>query len=233
MNEIIVVANPFKLNLTSLKSRLRMHDDNSFDEELTQLVAAAESIGKPKGIYKPVYIETKGEDYVEIERKRFTSRVLRVNLDQVHRVFPYVATCGTELDDWADTIDDPLHRFWADAIKEEALIIAFDVLNEELVKTFHPGNSSTMSPGSLLDWPLTEQRNLFSLLGDTEKSIGVQLTDSLLMVPTKSISGIRFPTEVDFESCQLCPRELCPGRRAPYDQDLFDRKYAKTTIQTD
>ena len=61
---------------------------------------------------------------------------------------------------------------------------------------------------------------------DVEKLIGVRLTDSFLMVPMKSISGILFPTEVRFESCQLCPRKDCPGRRAPYDQALWS-KYAE------
>ncbi|MDI6784868.1 MAG: vitamin B12 dependent-methionine synthase activation domain-containing protein, partial [bacterium] len=142
-----------------------------------------------------------------------------------------VATCGRELEDWSNTIEDPLHRFWADAIKEEALEIGFTAINEHLVKTFHPGKSATMSPGSLPDWPITEQRNLFSLLGDTQTSIGVQLTESMLMLPTKSISGIRFPTEVDFESCQLCPREVCLGRRVPYNKDLFEKRYAKATTE--
>lgn len=82
-----------------------------------------------------------------------------------------------------------------------------------------------MSPGSLEDWPVSQQSALFSLLGDTQHAIGVQLTESCLMVPTKSVSGIRFPMEDSFESCQLCPREDCPGRRAPYDEALYARRF--------
>ena len=63
------------------------------------------------------------------------------------------------------------------------------------------------------------------LLHGQENAIGVCLTDSMLMVPNKSVSGIRFPTEAAFESCQLCPRQGCPGRRAVYDPDLYDSKY--------
>ena len=84
-----------------------------------------------------------------------------------------------------------------------------------------------MSPGSLADWPLEQQRALFAVLGDTEGLIGVRLAESCLMIPTKSVSGMRFPTETSFESCQLCPRAVCPGRRAPYDKGLYDRKYAR------
>jgi hypothetical protein len=40
------------------------------------------------------------------------------------------------------------------------------------------------------------------------------------MVPRKSISGILFPSEEGFQSCQLCERASCPGRRAPFDVSL-------------
>ena len=87
------------------------------------------------------------------------------------------------------------------------------------------GKLSRMNPGSLPDWPLSEQKPLFAVLGEGPAKIGVQLKDSFLMVPVKTVSGIFFPAEEKFESCQLCPREKCPGRRAPYDPELYDRKY--------
>ena len=87
-----------------------------------------------------------------------------------------------------------------------------------------------MNPGSLADWPLSEQRVLFALLGDTQDAIGVQLTSSLLMVPTKSVSGIIYPTAETFASCQLCPRRGCPNRRAAYDPQLFEQKYRQAVV---
>ncbi len=50
------------------------------------------------------------------------------------------------------------------------------------------------------------------------------MTDSCLMIPIKSVSGIFFPNADKFESCQLCEREHCQGRRAPYSEELV-RKY--------
>ena len=88
-----------------------------------------------------------------------------------------------------------------------------------------PGKTATMAPGSLSNWPLPQQRPLFDVLGDVQGIIGVELSDSFLMTPNKSVSGVRFPTEEGFASCQLCPREGCPNRRAPYDQTLYERKY--------
>jgi hypothetical protein len=137
-----------------------------------------------------------------------------------------VATCGTELHEWAAAHDDILLRYYADGIGEVALRGALALLQAHLVEQFRLGRTATMSPGSLPDWPIQAQRPLFALLGHPEESIGVQLTDSLLMVPTKSVSGIRFPTEQTFASCQLCPREGCPGRQAPYDAELYEKRYS-------
>jgi hypothetical protein len=120
-----------------------------------------------------------------------------------------------------------LKRFWADAIKEMVMRHAHTLMEGHLMDHLRPGKLSRMSPGSLVDWPIQEQLPLFEILGNTRDTIGVHLTDSLLMIPTKSVSGIRFPTEESFESCQLCPREECPNRRAPYDPDLYEKKFSK------
>jgi hypothetical protein len=102
---------------------------------------------------------------------------------------------------------------------------AIDFLKEHLIEYDQPGQVFRLSPGSLSDWPIQEERPLFAILDNTRDLIGVHLTEGLMMVPTKSVSGILFPTEINFVSCQLCPREVCPGRKATYDKDLYDRKY--------
>jgi len=50
----------------------------------------------------------------------------------------------------------------------------------------------------------------------------VELTDSFLMKPNKTVSGIVFPTEEDFRSCQVCRRADCPSRSAAFDAHLWD-----------
>ena len=77
-----------------------------------------------------------------------------------------------------------------------------------------------MSPGSLKDWPIEEQRPLFEIIGDVEGTIGVRLSESLLMIPRKSVSGLFFSTDIRFQSCQLCPRKRCENRRARYDEGM-------------
>ena len=93
-------------------------------------------------------------------------------------------------------------------------------LEDYLARKYALGQMSRMSPGELEDWPVTQQIELFSLFGNAEDLIGVRLTEKFLMVPLKSVSGIYFPTEIKFESCQLCPRERCISRMAPYSPEL-------------
>lgn len=225
MYEVILDSIPFQPDFSLLMEKLHLRAKSSYVDRLKRLADEAQAVAKPQALYKMAFIDSKGDDYVVVDGTRLTSRVLRVNLEQAHRVFPYVATCGLELAQWVKSIDDMLDQYAADMIAEMALRSAIQALTEDLAERYRPGLTSTMNPGSLADWPLKAQRALFGLLGNPEEAIGVQLSDSLFMIPTKSVSGIRFPTEESFESCQLCPRENCPGRRAPYDETLYASKY--------
>lgn len=221
-----------EVNLPALLAELRVRPGSDGEAEVGRLAAELRSIARPKAVYRVVFIEERGDDYILADGARLTSRVLRVNLDGINRFFPFVATSGPEAEAWALAQEGVVRRFWADAVNQALLHAAVIALQEHLRERFALGAVSMMNPGSLADWPLREQRTLFSLLGDVRGAVGVELTQSLLMVPTKSVSGIFFPAEETFASCQLCPREVCPNRRAPYDPELYDRKYRQTQPHT-
>jgi hypothetical protein len=225
MDPIVLDRIPFQLELEGLKKKLHVKDKSSLARDLECLVAEAQSLGRPKALYRVSFIESRGDDFITVEGVTLKSRVLRVNLDQAYRIFPYAVTSGTQLDDWTKGMTDLLTSFAADAIKEDILYQAIHHLMEHFRESHHLVQASRMSPGSLADWPIDEQRPLFKILGNTKDLIGVSLNESLMMAPTKSVSGVCFPTEVDFVSCQLCPREACPGRKASYDKNLYERKY--------
>jgi len=217
---------PFSVDLPRLFQAVHARPGSTHARELEALAAEAEAVARPRAMYKISYVDSAGDDYVQLDGLKFTSRVLRVNLGDIHRVFAFVATSGTELEAWANEGDDDLlRRFWAEEINRMGVATAAQALLKHLSETYGVPTLSTMNPGSLADWPLTQQRVLFALLGDTQAAIGVSLKESFLMVPTKSVSGIAFPTEETFASCQLCPREGCLNRRAPYDPGLKERKY--------
>ena len=228
MSLTIIDTIPFQPDRAALLRRLRVKEDSPYVGDVQRLADEAQKIARPKALYKVAFIDARDDDAVVIDGVNFTSRVLSVNLEPVYRVFPYVATCGVELDDWAHAQEDMLYQYWADLIKEMALREAVKTLNAHMTEQYGLGKMSAMAPGSLADWPLPQQRPLFTILGDVKGAIGVELSDSFLMSPNKTVSGLRFATADDFASCQLCPREKCPGRRAPYDDTLYDRKYRKT-----
>jgi len=221
----------FRPDLESLKKKLRIKEGSGWADRFAGLVREAEAIARPRALYGMAYVDSRSESGIVVDGIQFDSRVLRVNLEETHRVFPFLATCGTELHEWASAQDDTLQRYYADEIAEAALRQALGALREHLNERYRLGRTSTMSPGSLPDWPIQAQRPLFALFGDTEQLLGVRLTDSLLMVPSKSVSGIRFPTEKTFASCQLCPREGCPSRQAVYDPALYDQKYRVERVE--
>ncbi len=183
----------------------------------------AEPLIDAKAVYQVSYIGQRGGNTVEVNGVKFSSRVLRVNLEKIERVFPYIITIGNALEDRATSSSDLLRQFYLETIGDMALRSSRRYVEEYLKRHFGLGQLSRMSPGSLQDWPVTEQKPLFSLLGNVKELIGVTLTESMLMIPRKSVSGIFFPTEVKFFSCQLCPREGCPGRKAPYDESLREK----------
>ena len=213
---------PFALAEEDFQNRIHL---DRFPDSLAgvqELLHSALPLVRPKALYRVSYVGQRTEATVQIGEKLFASRVLSRNLQDVERVFPYVATCGNELEALESETTDLFARFCLDTLKELALLAARDYLLQHLRASFGVTELSSMNPGSgdARLWSLGQQRPLFELLGDVEAAIGVRLTPSFLMVPNKSVSGILFPTEVRFESCQLCRRENCPRRRAPYSGEL-------------
>ncbi len=225
MDPVILRAMPLRLDVDFLLSTWCPQGGEDDRRRFTELAREAQAIACPKAAFCIAFAETGEDGVVYIDGESFHSHVLRVNLEKVGRVFPYLATCGRELDEWAKSLQDPIEKFWSDAIMEEAVKAACQVLQEKLEHDFSTGSLATMNPGSLEDWPMAEQEPLFRILGEASRMIGVELSGSFLMLPVKSVSGLFFPSEEKFESCRLCPRDNCPNRRAQYDAELFKRKY--------
>ena len=210
---------PVSLDLGEIKRRLHMEERGDWSQ-VQILIEEAQPLISAKGVYKVCYIDAKLEDAIVIDGIHLKSRVLRKNLDNVGRVFPYVVTIGDKLEEKARSCDDLLKQYYLDTIGNVALVTARKYLKDQLRSRYALDGMSCMSPGSLKDWAIEEQRSLFSILGDVEGFIGVRLNETLIMIPNKSLSGIYFPTEIPFYSCQLCQREDCSTRKAPYDENL-------------
>jgi hypothetical protein len=211
------------LDAEALMARVHVAADSEDGDALRALVEQARAAARPKALYAEAFVEGRGQDTVRIGAVTFTSRMLRHNLDTVERVFPYVATCGHELDGVRLPAGDVLVQFWWDTIKSEVLSAARAHLLAHLTERFRLGRTARMSPGSgdADVWPIEQQPLLFTLLGGVTPHIGVVLTESCLMIPNKTVSGILFATEHDFRTCQVCHRDPCPNRTAPFDAAVW------------
>ncbi len=211
--------------MNRLKKYLRIDAGTDRDEEFENLVCKVQETGRPKALYKESYIDEKGDNTVTIEGFTFTSPALRKHLDSIERVFPYIATCGAEVDNIEIERGDFEAKYWISVLKENMLEASMQFLRSSLSEKYRLSNLSSMNPGSgdASVWPLEQQRYLYSMCGDVEGLIGVRLTSATMLAPEMSLSGIYFPSEVDYQSCQLCHREKCRSRMAPFNQELWDR----------
>ncbi len=221
---IVLDPIPFTLDAVSLTERMCLTPGTEDARELEGLIGKAAETAKPKAVFRECFIERKSKDTVTVDGVAFISRALRKNLDEAERVFPFVVTCGSEMDHVDVSKEDFLKSYWWEEIKTDLLQIASGHLASVLTSKFGLTKSAVMRPGSgdRDIWPIEQQGRLFSLLGDVEAAIGVTLSDAFLMSPVKSLSGIRFPTEKNFRSCQLCRRKNCPSRSAFFDPALWE-----------
>ena len=231
MDAVLLAEFPWEPNEKVLLDKFRLKEDSPRAEGIRKLVKAAAQKGRPRALYRRCWIDSRTEDQVTLGGIEFHSRVMAVTLEKAHSAFPCVATCGQELEEWSRSLDGSLEKYCAGEIKGMALGEAVLAVASHVREHHCPGQISMMNPGSLEDWPLSGQAPLFALLAEpgrtVESVIGVRLLESYFMDPGMSASGIWFPSEERFENCMLCQREDCPGRRAPHDPDLFERKYRK------
>ena len=216
---------PFEFDVAALMAGARIVPESDDARELGEMLDLARAVGRPKAAYRECFVEARVDDTATIGDQTFTSPTLRKNFDGVERVFPFVCTCGQEVvHAAASAAGDFVKGFWWDSIQAQMLRAAIGHFQEHITRRFALGKTAQMNPGSgdAEIWPVAQQRELFALLGDVRGAIGVELTDSGMMLPIKTVSGIRFPTEVDLRSCQICHRANCPNRTAEFSLEVWD-----------
>lgn len=215
---------PFQLDASELIARVHLQPGSEDARDFEDLLFRATEVARPKAMFRECYIEDRTADTLTVENVNFRSPFLVNAVGEANRVFAFIATCGAELDKLKIEKGDYLEQFWLDEIKAVLLSFSIKHLAGRIDEKFSLTKASAMSPGSgdVDVWPIEQQKELFSLFGNAENLIGVRLTESFLMMPNKSVSGLRFASEIDFQSCRLCHRVRCPGRRAPFDPEMWD-----------
>ena len=175
--------------------------------------------------YREREIERKGPGWVGIkDGPVFRSRKLALALGKSKRLIVFVITIGPR-------VDEQIRNYMDEGFGSKGFIL--DALGsaavENMVERFHKdsdrklreeGKAATLrfSPG-YCDWPVTEQKKLFSLLPAGE--LKVSLTESCLMIPRKTVSGVfgivdlkDILGERPYNPCLDCGNDRCSARRS-------------------
>jgi len=196
------------------------------DDAVEELLAKAASITDAGAFLRPAKIGSPAGDTITLDGYPIRSRLAVEKLSAAGEVaVGYVMTCGRAL---YSALEDLKDDFFAAAIWDDIMIaylrMAGDMVHTYVTEHFFPSadgkkHFSALNPGSLESWDIYGQKELFALLGDGAAAAGVELTPSMLMLPTKTGSGVFFHTDKPYENCMHCPRIDCPNRRAPYHGD--------------
>lgn len=141
----------------------------------------------------------------------FASRKLAENLSQCEEVVLLAATLGLEVDKLIQryTVMNMAKASIAQACGA-ACIEAFCNKVQENIRqeAFERGLylRPRFSPG-YGDWPLDDQKGIFDLL-ECQKRLGMSLTDSMLMLPTKSVTAMIGLTK-NQENCHIAKCSTC------------------------
>lgn len=222
--EVLMVFKLSKDELTvdkeAIIQKLRISEDDM--DEFNEIFEKCMSIACPKYLFAKKEITAIDDNSVQIEEITIKSKIASKNMRNTGYAYPYVVTCGHEIYEYAHSISDPFVSYWIDHIMEQLLYIAIKHMNHDMKSIYNLTKTASVNPGSTVDWPISGQAQLFSMIEDEIKDTGITLTPSFLMLPNKSASGVVFATEEDYMNCQYCKRKNCPNRRKEYIQTADD-----------
>lgn len=148
------------------------------------------------------------------------SQSLRKNLSGCDEIVVFAATIGVGADRiiQRNSVTSPSSAVVAQAVGTAFVEKWCDVLCDRIERREKEEGRflrPRFSPG-YGDFPLEMQKDIFGML-DCPKAIGVSLTDSLLMVPSKSVSAIVGVSKTDTachkQGCEVCEKTDCGFRR--------------------
>lgn len=197
------------------------YGDNTPDAEiqriLDEVLSDARRICRPRILYgicpgrvvPPVHVEAQGVEFR-------TGKIISDSLSGADRFCIFVATAGREFEDYRHALKQAgecVREFVADSVGSVAAEASVAVIERQLDQELDVPHTYPYSPG-YCGWRVTEQQLLFGLL--PEHPCGIELTESSLMYPIKSVSGIiGIGEKVERRpyGCAICGNVNCYKRR--------------------
>lgn len=216
-SERIVLDIPVNFTAEQLAQFCRISTDSSAFDSLEEALPYINQYGAPKAIMKWCTVDSVEDDKTTIDGVTFQSKVVADKLKDVPRVFCSVFTCGEGLEKCSELEDDVFLPTYNAAL----LFLAGATALEYMKTNFGYDGSSMLNPGSLPDWPISNNFPLFDIIGNVDE-IGVTLNEEGYIKPWNSGSHIHFPGE-GYQNCSLCKKYDCVGRHQAFNRKEYIR----------
>ena len=192
MNSVISVKNYTEPSVSE-REILRYSGCKTADRETEALIKSCVEEMLPRLSYKVCYrvfdVSVHG-DLCDFGLFSLNSADLARNLTGASRAVIFAATVGVEADRLIAKYArlSPSRALILQAVGAERIEALCDVFCDDIAKEYNASLKPRFSPG-YGDLPLESQRKIFDLLSP-ERNIGLFLTESLLMTPSKSVTAI-------------------------------------------
>lgn len=202
------------------KEILRYAGGTEVNSKTLELVRECINEIRPKLAYKVCYhkfnVKICGE-VCDFGAFSLNSRRLALNLQGCKSVIIFAATIGVEIDRVISKYGriSPAKALMLQGVGAERIEALCDAFCADIAKEYNLFAKPRFSPG-YADLSLDTQKDIFSVLSP-EKHIGLFLTDSMLMSPSKSVTAIVGLGEKEFASknkCTQCNQIDCAFRGA-------------------
>ncbi len=211
----IVYSKSYSSPPVNEKEILRYAGVGENSSELEELIDECIEEVLPKLYYKVCFCELPTKDFFV-----GSSKDLEKNLGDCTSVILFCATIGIEIDRliWRYSSISPLKSLLFQAIGTERIESLCDLFNYEIKEQKKKIGKFTRPRFSAGygDFPIEAQKDIIRIL-DTSRKIGVNLNESLLMSPSKSVTAIIGITDKniceDKKECEICKKEDCEYRR--------------------
>jgi hypothetical protein len=186
-------------------------------------IAGLEKTIRPKVLYTTRNIEKIEGGTLTLEGGvKLKSAKISKTLGKCDRITFFLATIGEQVDDVIETslsekkLSD---AYIYDAIGSAAVEATVEEFQNKMDSTIKKKNQRTtlrFSPG-YCDWKISEQKQVFSVLEND--LINVDLSESYLMAPRKSVSGVfgigsrDLVDKDETNPCRICGMHTCVARR--------------------
>jgi hypothetical protein len=163
--------------------------------------------------------EIRAESKIQVDGLEFQpTKAITHQVRSAEKLAFFMITAGEGITSWSQkelTQGDPMEGYIIDLIGSEIVVAALDRMQDDLAGKMKSAGfkiTNRYSPGDC-GWPVTDQQKLFSLF--PKDFCGISLSESSLMHPIKSVSGIigigKHVRKTAY-ACDLCELETCVYR---------------------